>query len=107
MYCLSFVLGQATPHAVRLMHLESVLATVLQDGTAEAHGLGCAVAVAARRASFTVGMEEDVWVLTPAGAVELPLPKICNGPRQARYCGQRVPPWMIRLVCRIRELVPG
>jgi hypothetical protein len=63
--------------------LERVLATVLQDGAAQAHGLGCDVAVAARWASLTIGMEEDVWVLAPAGAIELPFPQICDWPWQA------------------------
>jgi hypothetical protein len=67
------------------MYLERVLATVLQDGTAQAHGLGCAVAVAARWASLTVGMEEDVRILAPAGAIELPFPQICNWPWQAAH----------------------
>jgi hypothetical protein len=82
-HSLTFVLGQATPDAVGFMHLEGVLATVLQDRTAQAHGLGCTVAVAARWSSLTVGMEEDIWVLAPAGAVELPFPQICNWPWQA------------------------
>jgi hypothetical protein len=65
------------------MYLERVLATVLQDGTAQAHGFGCAVAITARWASLTVGMEEGVWILAPAGAIELPLPQICDWPWQA------------------------
>jgi hypothetical protein len=28
-------------------------------------------------------MEEDVWILAPAGAIELPFPQICNWPWQA------------------------
>jgi hypothetical protein len=65
------------------MYLERVLSAVLQDGTGQAHGLGRAVAVAARWAPLTVGMEEDVWVLAPGGAIELPFPQICNWPWQA------------------------
>jgi hypothetical protein len=58
--------------------MHRVLATALQDRTAQAHGLGLAVPAAARRSSFTLRVEEDVRILTPAGAVELPLPQICN-----------------------------
>jgi hypothetical protein len=28
-------------------------------------------------------MEEDVWILAPAGAIELPFPLICDRPWQA------------------------
>jgi len=77
---LTFFLGHGAPHSVGFMHLEGVLATVLQDRTGQAHSLGCVVAVAARWASLTGGMEEDVWILAPAGAIELPFPQICNWP---------------------------
>jgi hypothetical protein len=67
------------------MYLERVLATVLQDGTAQANRLGCAVAITARWAPLTVGMEEGVWVLAPAGTIELPFPQIGNWSRQAAH----------------------
>jgi hypothetical protein len=65
------------------MHQEGVLAAVLPDRAGLAHGLGGAVAVAARWAPLTLGMEEDVRILAPAGAIELPFPQICNWPWQA------------------------
>ena len=100
---LTLALGQGTPHTERLTGPQRVLTTALQDRATQAHGLGSAVPAAACRSSLTLGMEEDVRILTPAGAIQLPLPQICNWPGQARYCGQRVSPSMIRRGCRFAD----
>jgi hypothetical protein len=86
---LTFVLGHGTPHAVRLTHPQGVLTTVLKNRASQAHGLGGAVPVAAGWTPLTFGMEEDVRTLTPAGAVELPLPQLRNWTGQARYFGHQ------------------
>jgi len=62
-----------------------VLTTALQDRAAQAHGLGGGVPVAAGRSPLTLGVEEDIRILTSTGAIELPLPQICHRTGQARY----------------------
>jgi hypothetical protein len=58
--------------------MQGVLTAVLKDRAGQAHGLGCAVAAASGWSSFSLWVKENVRILTPARAVELPLPQICN-----------------------------
>ena len=87
--------------------MQRVLTAALQNRAAQAHGLGCTVPAATGWPSFALGVEEDVRILTPAGAIELPLPQVCYGSRQARNSGQRVPPSLIRHECRFAESSQG
>src|SRR5664280_3315808 len=98
--CLTFLFGHGAPDAVRLTHPQRMLTADLKNRAAGADGRGCVGALAARRASLTAGMEEEVRIPVPTGSVELPFPQICDRPRQAGYGAQRGPLSMIRAGCR-------
>ena len=76
---LAVLLGQPAPDAVRLADREAVLAALLEHRAARADLHGGLVALAARGATLTLGVEEQARVRLAAGALELPFPHLGHG----------------------------
>src|SRR4051794_36881558 len=89
---LAVVLGQTAPHPVRLAHRECVLTALGHDGAGGADGLGCGIAVPARRPALALGVEEQRGVRLTARAAQLPLPQIRHRSGKPRDLCHRSPP---------------
>jgi len=75
----AIIFTEPTPHAVGLANGQRVLGTFDPDGAATADFLGRSLPGVAGRAALAFGVEEDIWICTTAGPVELPIPNIRVG----------------------------
>jgi hypothetical protein len=71
--------GQTAPDAVRLAGGEAVGTTFRDNRAAPADRLGSGLASGSGRSAFPFGMKENFAIHTPAGRVELPVPRRCLG----------------------------
>ena len=76
---------QPTPHAIRLLHDERVMAACLDHWTVRADRLGAAVTVVLREATFMLGMKEHRAVDVATRRIDLPVPQGGDGARQTAY----------------------
>ena len=72
----SFALGQAAPDSVRFVHLQCVCPTGRHGRTLETHGLRLGLPAGSGRSPFAFRMEEERTGHSPAGRMQLPIPKI-------------------------------
>src|SRR5262249_33241458 len=87
---LALARGEPAPDAVRLVPLQGVLATALEDRTGEAVLLGLGLTTLPDRSAFGVRRKEDVGIDGATCTLVLPLPVLDDRGGQAaqvRHCG--------------------
>src|ERR1700712_280461 len=88
----ALLLAHAAPDPVGLADGQCVLETGLHDRAAGTDGLGCGLAAGPGGATLTVGVEEEGRVLATTGAVQLPVPYLCDRRWEPANVGHLSPP---------------
>jgi len=86
------IFGETAPDAVWLANGEGVGGALHHDGAGRADRLGGGLSRRAGGATLTFRVEEDAWILSPAGAFELPIPNVGIGPWKPGNVGHVLPP---------------